>query len=277
MDAKTRQEHRVLNGKIFETGDWAYFPPVGFNCRCRARVIPKSKAVSLKPTTVNDLEKSQLKNADFIENKNTAFARWVAEKKKGLPEPVKEAIDNRERKLVAELGFAPKDFIQKQYLKFSTDPNYIEVASSKETFVFQHINADKIDLKGNIDVAKILNENTYSVVINEDVRLTNGRSNPEYTIFDKDGNTFVSDRKNPTKPRGVRGRFEAARNQGLSHLVVVIEDSWADTAVADGIKSGFQFNAAIQICIVVRGRLTIEVTRSSYDAGIILETIQPLY
>lgn len=276
MDAKTRQEHRVLNGKIFENGDWTYFPPVGFNCRCRARIISKSKAASLKPSTVTDTEKTQLKNTNFIKNKNAAFARWVEEKKKNLPKPLKEAIDNRERKLIAELGFAPKNFIQKKYLELSKDPNYIEISSTKETFLFQHIRAHKKDLKENLAVAEVLSRNGYSVVIAEH-NLVNQRKNPEYVIYEKNGLVFLSDRKTPTKPSGIRGRFEAVKNQNISHLVIVIDPNWNVSDVADGLIKGFKFNKSILKCVVVRKKNAVEVSRESYESGIILKKIESLY
>jgi SPP1 gp7 family putative phage head morphogenesis protein len=40
LDSKTRPAHRALNGKVFRYDDkgWgAFFPPNGFNCRCRVR------------------------------------------------------------------------------------------------------------------------------------------------------------------------------------------------------------------------------------------------
>jgi len=42
MDARTRAEHRALNGMIFRKMDLAarrYYPPLGFNCRCKLREL----------------------------------------------------------------------------------------------------------------------------------------------------------------------------------------------------------------------------------------------
>jgi SPP1 gp7 family putative phage head morphogenesis protein len=40
MDSKTRQSHRAMHGRIFRYDDpfWdSFYPPNGFNCRCRVR------------------------------------------------------------------------------------------------------------------------------------------------------------------------------------------------------------------------------------------------
>ncbi|OYY34611.1 MAG: hypothetical protein B7X65_15225 [Polaromonas sp. 39-63-25] len=45
LDGKTRPAHRALNGKVFRYDDagWgAFYPPNGFNCRCRVRNFSKS-------------------------------------------------------------------------------------------------------------------------------------------------------------------------------------------------------------------------------------------
>lgn len=46
LDASTRDQHRALNGKVFPYDDefWDYFyPPNGFNCRCRVRTLSERK------------------------------------------------------------------------------------------------------------------------------------------------------------------------------------------------------------------------------------------
>lgn len=274
MDGKTRREHQILNGKIFENGDWTYFPPVGFNCRCRARIIPASKAKSLAPSIVSDNEKSQIKNADFIGNKNAAFARWVEQKKKGLPETIRQAIDQQERKLIAELGFAPKDFIQKKYLEFAKNSDYKEIAASKNAFVFQHIRAHKKDLKENLAAAKILYQNGYSVAIKEH-KLANN-PNPEYVIYNEN-NEWSSDLKTPQNPKSIRSRFNAAEKQGLFHVVIVAKTDWTINELENGLIRAFSFNKKISESVVIRNQKAMTVKRADYEAGKIYEKIKPLY
>lgn len=49
LDSKTRPAHRSLNGKVFKYDDaaWgAFFPPNGYNCRCRVRNFTKTELES---------------------------------------------------------------------------------------------------------------------------------------------------------------------------------------------------------------------------------------
>jgi SPP1 gp7 family putative phage head morphogenesis protein len=79
-DSRTRPSHKALHGKIFKTGDYRFFPPIGFNCRCSAIPISKTKANSLgitEPSPITPDLRTQLKNTEFIGNKNESFLNWL--------------------------------------------------------------------------------------------------------------------------------------------------------------------------------------------------------
>jgi hypothetical protein len=168
--------------------------------------------------------------------------------------------------------------VRQLYNQFKTDKTLIEISlPNRRAFTFQHERAHKADLKENLLLAEILNENDYSVVINEHKLDIVKRKNPEYLIIESNGNRVLSDRKTPITPRGIRGRFEGARNQSLTHLVVKLDSQWSKKDVVSGISNGFKFNMPITKCIVVRNRLAVEITRENYETGKISEIKEPLY
>lgn len=51
MDSMTRPSHAALNGKVFKWNDpfWtSFYPPLGFNCRCRVRAMSELRVEKLK-------------------------------------------------------------------------------------------------------------------------------------------------------------------------------------------------------------------------------------
>lgn len=86
-DERVRDSHRALDGKIFKAGDPQYYPPVGFNCRCKARPISKRQAAKrgiTGPDTVTPKMRADLQNAEFIGDKVGNFKDWIEEKIKSI-------------------------------------------------------------------------------------------------------------------------------------------------------------------------------------------------
>lgn len=82
-DERVRDSHRALNGKIFKAEDKQFYPPVGFNCRCRAIPISKRKAEKrgiTGPDTVTPEMQSNLGNAEFIGDKIASFESYLQDK-----------------------------------------------------------------------------------------------------------------------------------------------------------------------------------------------------
>ena len=80
MDSRTRPSHKILHGKYFKTGDYRYFPPLGFRCRCSSIPISRRRAESLgitAPSPLSPEEMGALMNAEFIGNKNANLVAWL--------------------------------------------------------------------------------------------------------------------------------------------------------------------------------------------------------
>ncbi len=82
-DERVRESHRLLDGKIFRASDSEYYPPLGFNCRCRA--IPVSlrqvETQDIKgPDTITPEMRANLQNAEFIGDKIGNFTDWLNQK-----------------------------------------------------------------------------------------------------------------------------------------------------------------------------------------------------
>ena len=94
-DERVRDSHRALDGKIFKTADAQYYPPVGFNCRCKARPISKRQAEKrgiTKPDTVTPQMRANLQNAEFIGDKVGNFKDWLQVKMGNLPQASQQLI-----------------------------------------------------------------------------------------------------------------------------------------------------------------------------------------
>ena len=83
MDSKTRPSHAALHGKIFRTGDFTFWPPIGFRCRCTAIPLTARQAAAQgglsEPLSAD--EKNSLSNVEFAGNKNEKYMKWLADRK----------------------------------------------------------------------------------------------------------------------------------------------------------------------------------------------------
>jgi len=95
-DTRTRPSHRALHGKIFRTGDYRFFPPIGFNCRCSAIPLSKTKAASLgitEPSPITPDLRAVLKNDEFVGNKNESFLKWLLTQAQTLSTEAKRTLN----------------------------------------------------------------------------------------------------------------------------------------------------------------------------------------
>lgn len=82
-DERVRDSHRELDGKIFAVSNAEYWPPLGFNCRCRARLISRSEALRrgiTGPDLITPEMQGQLQNAEFIGSKTGNYQDWLQTK-----------------------------------------------------------------------------------------------------------------------------------------------------------------------------------------------------
>jgi len=269
-DHRVRDAHRALEGKIFASEDKQYYPPLGWNCRCTVIPISKRKAQRLgitKPDTVTAEMRSNLADAQFIGDKVKHFQDWLNEKMATLDPARQELI----RTAVAEIKLG----ISEIHTAYSQSPDYTELAhdTTTDTFIVQHLKADKDDLKQNLDAAKRLYENGLSVVINEHV-LQYKHRNPEFTIIDQQGRIWVSDLKTPLSVNGIKTAFRGGVKKHIRHIVIDITFDQPLESIADGINEGFKKYPDINRIIILMGRTAVEVRRTDYARGKTLEVVQ---
>lgn len=122
LDSRTRPSHRGMHGKIFPKDDpiWdIWYPPNGFNCRCRVRSLTKEEAekrgisegkIIWKTENILKTDTSSQKvpiggykdengntyytDKGFSYNPAKAFDQWVDTQLKILPEELKQSVYN---------------------------------------------------------------------------------------------------------------------------------------------------------------------------------------
>jgi SPP1 gp7 family putative phage head morphogenesis protein len=93
-DRRTRPSHRKLDGKIFPTGDFKWYPPIGFNCRCSAVPITKEEAdtENITASPLSDLDALGVADKEFVGNKSEKFLTWIEKQIPSLSKPAQENI-----------------------------------------------------------------------------------------------------------------------------------------------------------------------------------------
>lgn len=105
-DERVRDSHRALDGKIFKASDRQFYPPLGFNCRCKARPISKRQAANRginEPDIVTPEMRGNLQNAEFIGSKIGNFADYLKTRMKTLPEVSVRLIESELDNILSEL------------------------------------------------------------------------------------------------------------------------------------------------------------------------------
>lgn len=90
-DKRVRPSHLANDGKIFRNGDFRFWPPYSFNCRCNGRPITAAEAQAKGLEVSTDFT---IDADDFIGNKNERFLDWLIEQASTLrPEAQRKILD----------------------------------------------------------------------------------------------------------------------------------------------------------------------------------------
>lgn len=152
MDSKTRPDHAALHGKIFRTGDFTFWPPIGFRCRCTAIPLTARQAGKLLESTVpleggnkhsmptpEELKNLRLSNAGFIGNKQQNYMAWIGKEYASADQQTRAYIDQAFDAMKADIDmlnkeslreFFSNDFINKTWDVFRNDKRYTIAAQS---------------------------------------------------------------------------------------------------------------------------------------------------
>lgn len=144
MDSKTRPDHAALHGKIFRTGDFTFWPPIGFRCRCTAIPLTARQAGQyLKTAMPTEAERKSLltntNNAEFLGNKQENYMKWIAKEYAKADEQTKGYIDQAFETMREEVQslqkeslqqFFSNDFVKETWDTFRKDQRYTVAAQA---------------------------------------------------------------------------------------------------------------------------------------------------
>jgi SPP1 gp7 family putative phage head morphogenesis protein len=97
LDARTRPEHRALNGQIFPQGEGP-IPPIDYNCRCSMQFIHVDELAQsmIQPLRGEALDKfmQELNNKTQVLrlDQKEAFDKWLKDKEGGMNTAIKNAM-----------------------------------------------------------------------------------------------------------------------------------------------------------------------------------------
>lgn len=104
LDSKTRPEHAKLHGKIFKNGDFTFWPPISFRCRCSAIPMTARQAKKYAPEAFPDQEGKKdlfndIDNKAFAGNKQANYMTWLAKEYKTGDKYTQALVDKTVEKM----------------------------------------------------------------------------------------------------------------------------------------------------------------------------------
>lgn len=122
MDSRTRPSHASLHGKIFRVGDFTFYPPLDYQCRCTARLLTARQAGKYPRSAMpSQEEKNELYakagRPEFAGNKQANYIAWLEKRvqssRSGLTKAHRPGNGNHERR-TSKLGAAAPRTKQEQ-------------------------------------------------------------------------------------------------------------------------------------------------------------------
>lgn len=108
MDSRTRPDHAALHGKIFRTGDFTFYPPLGFRCRCTAIPLTASQAGRYLKSDMPDGKQKEalyasLTSKEFVGNKQQKYLEWAAKQYEEADADARRLMDEAFDRMKAQI------------------------------------------------------------------------------------------------------------------------------------------------------------------------------
>lgn len=114
MDSRTRPAHAALHGKIFRVGDFTFYPPLDFQCRCTAKLLTARQAGKHPRTAMPDADQrnelyAKAGKPEFAGNKQGNYLAWLANEYKEADPATRKLIDQATEAMRQEMKRLGKD------------------------------------------------------------------------------------------------------------------------------------------------------------------------
>lgn len=114
MDSRTRPAHAALHGKIFRVGDFTFYPPLDFQCRCTAKLLTARQAGKHPRTAMPDADQrnelyAKAGKPEFAGNKQGNYLAWLANEYKEADPATRKLINQATEAMRQEMKRLGKD------------------------------------------------------------------------------------------------------------------------------------------------------------------------
>lgn len=279
-DARTRPRHRALDSLVFRTGDYRFFPPMDFNCRCEALPISKAQAEArgiIKPSRLNKEARTLLKS-EFAGNKNEKFLNWL--QRQPLREEAAQKVKERLIILMATIKpiktSVPKKLLaerEKLYLK--PPENFSSVYFNQDNgglvLMHQQHNRDTFE-KWELPIAKAYADTDGALIeFLQERKMPKGVSTPDVRHDGKEIWDYKAISEEAVTLRtSANNKILDGLRQGVANIAVLIDREKYDI---QEINRGFDYGLAFddeqkiqKLSLVFRGKIQ-EINRKEWNNG----------
>lgn len=119
MDGSTRPSHMALHGKIFKNGDFTFFPPIAYGCRCTAIPLTARQAGQYPASDMpQQSDRGQLRqsagNGQFIGNKQESYIKWLNDQRDSVDQVAQKMIDKAVDDFQTDIDALRKELVDAQ-------------------------------------------------------------------------------------------------------------------------------------------------------------------